>query len=260
MKYSFVLLTITVSLFLLCELFGLYVSNTYSIAELPYGIEPPEMGGMDAVFYLLFAIIFMTVFLLLLQRLRLQRFIKLWFGLAFFLCVSVSLSVFVSEWMAMVGAFTLLILRFREKDLYVHNIGEVFVYGGVAAIFAPILTPQSIFFLMVIVSIYDFISVFVTKHMVTLAEGQRELGIFSGLLLKYKDEVGLLGGGDIAFPLLFASVAMRELGTVSALFSVYGATAGLIALILLGRKNKYYPALPFLTLGTLFGFALSLIF
>jgi presenilin-like A22 family membrane protease len=236
----------------------LHVSNVYSAAELPYGIEPPEMDDAGAISYLLFAIIFMTVILLLLQRFELQRFIKLWFGLAFFLCVSISLSVFVGDVMAMIGAFILMVMRFRDSDLYVHNIGEVLVYGGVAAIFSPILTLFSIGILMILISIYDFIAVFVTRHMVTLAEGQRDIGIFSGLLLKYKDEAGVLGGGDIAFPLLFAAVAMKEIGTLASLFSVYGATLGLISLIILGRKNKYYPALPFITLGSFLGFALSL--
>ena len=257
MKYSFVLLSMTVSLFLVCQLFGLHVSNVYSTAELPYGIEPPEMDDISAISYLFFTIIFMTVILLLLQRFELQKFIKLWFGLAFFLCVSISLSIFVGDVMAMIGAFILTILRFKDSDIYVHNIGEVMVYGGVAAIFSPILTIFSMVILMILISIYDFIAVFVTKHMVTLAEGQRDLGIFSGLMLKYKDEVGVLGGGDIAFPLLFAAVAMREIGTIASLFSIYGATLGLIVLIMLGRKNKYYPALPFITLGSFFGFALS---
>lgn len=259
MKYSFVMLATTVTLFLVCEFFGLYVTNFYSVTELPYGIEPPEVSDVDAVLYLLFAIIFMTVVLLLLQKFNLAKFIKIWFGLAFLLCVSMSLSVFFGDWLAILGAFILLVLKAKESDLYVHNVSEVLVYGGVASVFVPILGLSSIVVLLLIISVYDFLSVFVTRHMIALAEGQREMGIFSGLLLKYKDESAVLGGGDIAFPLLFASVAMRDFGAIPAIFSVYGAALGLILLVVLGKRDRYYPALPSLTLGTLLGFALSLL-
>jgi presenilin-like A22 family membrane protease len=74
-----------------------------------------------------------------------------------------------------------------------------------------------------------------------------------------KDEVAILGGGDIAFTMLFSSVLLRDFGSLPALLAVYGAALGILALIIIGEKKKYYPAMPFVTIGCLLGYGLSMI-
>jgi hypothetical protein len=59
--------------------------------------------------------------------------------------------------------------------------------------------------------------------------------------------------------MLFASVVMREISVIPAIFTIYGAALGLIALIIFGKRKKYYPALPFITLGSFLGFGLGLL-
>ena len=254
MKYSFVMVVSLLSLFLVCEFFGLFVSYSYNQVQLPYGIEPPPMQPSEAVLYIISAIIFVTIFFLLLQRLKWKLFMKLWFMLAFVLCTSVSLSVFIIDWVALIIAFILIVLRMKEKDLYLHNLTEILIYGGAVAIFSPLLTVFSMAIIMIIISAYDFISVFITKHMITMAKSQSEEGIFAGLVIRFKDEVAILGGGDVAFPLMFASVVIREVSAIASIFTIYGATLGLLGLIILGKRKKFYPALPLITLGSFAGF------
>jgi len=79
----------------------------------------------------------------------------------------------------------------------------------------------------------------------------------------------ILGGGDIAFPLIFSGTVMEYLITrdisVSAalgqsLVIAVTASIALLGLFILAKKDRFYPAMPFITLGCLVGFALIIIF
>jgi hypothetical protein len=108
MKYSFIMVLALLSLFLICEFFGLYVSYTYNQVALPYGIEPPQMDATQSVIYIISAIIFVTFAFLVIQKLKWKFLMKAWFILAFVLCVSVSLSVFIVDWLAIIVAAVLI--------------------------------------------------------------------------------------------------------------------------------------------------------
>ena len=101
-------------------------------------------------------------------------------------------------------------------------------------------------------------------------------GVFSGLALPYNIphtptakkiqekkvrqhllHTAILGGGDIAFPLLFFGVVQRDFGFISALFCIGGAALALFLLLVKGNKNAFYPAIPFLLAGSLVGFGMS---
>jgi len=88
----------------------------------------------------------------------------------------------------------------------------------------------------------------------------------------------ILGGGDIAFPLIFIGTVMNEmivklsLANPTMTLSAIKATAflqssiiiltSMIALTLLfvfAKKGKFYPAMPFLTAGCLVGWAITLL-
>jgi presenilin-like A22 family membrane protease len=160
---------------------------------------------------------------------------------------------------AIVAAAVITLLKFKETDIVTHNLGEILLYGGIVALFVPMLNLFAVTLLLIIMSVYDFIAVFITKHMVSLAKMQESLGIFSGIIVVNKDEVAILGGGDIAFTMLFASVVLRDFGSMPALLAVYGAALGILALIIIGEKKKFYPAMPFVTIGCLLGYGLSMI-
>ena len=75
----------------------------------------------------------------------------------------------------------------------------------------------------------------------------------------------ILGGGDIAFPLIFSGVVMdwtitqgtsQMLALYQTLAVTIGATAALTLLFVFAKKDSYYPAMPFLSAGCLFGFAI----
>ena len=259
MKYTSTTLMIIITLFLVAQFVGLSINTHYFSSDLPYGLKPPDVDESFSPWFFVSMLIAVTLIFMLLRKFRFEMLMKVWFFMAFVITVSITLSAFISSWIAMIIAIVLIILRLRERDLIIHNTTEVLVYGGVAAIFAPILSYWSVILLLILISIYDFIAVNITKHMVKMAKMQESLGIFSGLIVVNKNEVAILGGGDIAFTLLFATVALRDFSPLSAYAVVYGATLGILALMILGQKKKFYPAMPFVTVGSLLGFGLSLL-
>ena len=85
--------------------------------------------------------------------------------------------------------------------------------------------------------------------MVKMAEFQRENKVFAGLFVPYGKKAAILGGGDIGFTLLFSGVILQKFGFLAALISSLIIAGSLLALFLIGKKNKYYPAMPFLAGG-----------
>ena len=95
--------------------------------------------------------------------------------------------------------------------------------------------------------------------MIYLAKTQASANVFTGLVVKNKGETAILGGGDIAFSLLFATVLGSVYGVVSAYLTVYLTISAVGLLTVLGRKGKYYPAMPFITGACTIAYVLALI-
>jgi presenilin-like A22 family membrane protease len=161
-------------------------------------------------------------------------------------------------------------LKIHKPNTYTHNVSELFIYGGLAVIIVPVINLQATIILLVVVSIYDIIAVFYTKHMIKIAKFQSKAKLFAGLFLPYKTKkakkknkkvnIAILGGGDMAFPLIFAGVAMKTFGFLKTNIIPLFAAAGLITLFLIAKKKKFYPAMPFITAGCFLGyFILTLI-
>jgi hypothetical protein len=89
-----------------------------------------------------------------------------------------------------------------------------------------------------------------------MAKFQTKEGIFPGFMIPYgKDRVAILGGGDVGFPLIFAGVVYSVYGLLALIVPVTVAIS-LFLLFYFGEKSKYYPAMPFLSIGCFVGFGL----
>jgi len=78
----------------------------------------------------------------------------------------------------------------------------------------------------------------------------------------------VLGGGDVAFPMLFAGAVMEGLirsglARAPALFEslivVAFAAVALTLLLIFAKKDRFYPAMPFLTAGCLLGWVVTML-
>lgn len=277
-----------VGMFLLAQVVGLGVINSYISAksadgsvdwkELPsiagYGLERPDVAPETSVLYIVLALLIGTVLILLIVRWNKVVLWKLWFWLAVVLCLHIALGAFLPSAYALTLALLLATLKILKPGIIVHNATELFIYGGLAVIFVPLLTPITALILLLLISVYDMYAVWRSQHMAKMAQFQAQSGIFAGLLLPYgkhrlifkgpvkKSEnvrTAILGGGDIGFPLIFAGVVMKTAGMAPAISIALGATLALLGLLVYGQKNRFYPAMPFLTAGCLLGWLAALL-
>lgn len=260
MKHTLKVTFLLIILFFLAQLIGLGVVNNYLKEEsLPYNIERPEIEEETSYIYLTVAIIIATLIALLLARLQALKLWKFWFFVSVTLTLLIAFGAFLPELIALLLALILALLKIFRRNEFIHNFTELFIYAGLAGLFVPILNLTSVIILLVIISLYDMVAVWKTKHMISMAKFQTKAKIFAGLHLTYsKGKEAILGGGDIGFPLMFAGVALKA-GFYHALLVIIFTTIALSLLFFFSRKNRFYPAMPFLTIGCFTGFLVSLI-
>jgi len=277
MKHDLIITLILVFLFIASHIIGLFIIKNYLPQEksLPLGIEKPQFNEKTSYIPIAISLLLATLLALLLIRLSALRLWKLWFFLSIFLTLTVAFTAFIQEIVAVTLALIFSILKIFKSNVFIHNFTELFVYGGLAAIFVPVLSLWSITILLLIISVYDMIAVWKTKHMISMAKFQAKSKIFAGLFVPYtpKSEISekitakvkttkkvyreaILGGGDIAFPLLFSGVILKTYGFLPALILSLSAAIALMILFLIAEKKKFYPAMPFLSIGCFAGYFL----
>jgi len=317
MKHEIKITAVLLFMFLITQLIGLVVIDAYSPLKIiqiekdgkivnktvggnvtvPYGMEPPKLEPKIAFGNIFIALVIAILIFILLMKLKARTLIHVWFTLVVFLTVSIALTALLSrtfpaaeirfDLVALVLAIPLTFYKIFRRNLVVHNLTELLIYPGLAAIFVPILRVWSILLLLILISIYDMYAVWKSKIMVNLAKYQiKNLRVFTGFFVPYlpkkeyqklqrakalkvkgkkmlgkiKVSLALLGGGDVAFPLLFAGVMLRwGGGLIPALIIVGTSTLALLGLFLYSKKGKFYPAMPFITAGCIIGWLITLL-
>ena len=264
MKHTPKIVFVLVALFLVSQIFGLAIYQQYNdVDTLPLNIERPETSTETSFIWIFALILLATVVALVLIKFQLFKFWKFWFLISIFLTLTISFNAFIPEMFAIILAGILAVWKIFKDNVYVHNFTELFIYGALAVVFAPLLSIFSVVVLLLLISAYDYIAVRKTKHMVKLAKTQSKAKIFAGLLVPYKKGVAILGGGDIGFPLIFSSVVMSQFSLGLLNFRTYiipvCCTLMLLALFVKGDKRKYYPAMPYLTLGCVLGLGIVML-
>lgn len=289
-------------MFVLAQLIGVGVLNAYidPIASAETGttvmrqemevagveIQPPPVEETFSFIYIAFAILFGTGLVFLIMYFGQQRLWKAWFFLATLLTVSIALAAFIPSWTAFFVSLIIATIRVYRPHIIAHNLSELLTYGGLAAIFVPIMNLVSALGLLIFISLYDMYAVWHSKHMIKLAQYQTSTKLFAGLLLPYDEQgivsspsalgslgkqtstipvskktvkkpssihTAILGGGDIGFPLFFIGVVLKLYGLVPALLIIPFVTAALALLFYHSEKGKFYPAMPFVSMGCLIG-------
>jgi presenilin-like A22 family membrane protease len=259
MKHTLKVTLILVVLFLLSHLIGLFIVSEYvDTGELPYGIERPEIEENTSYLPIIIAVLLASGIFLLLMKFNAVKIWKIWFIFATVYLLGIAFSALVSSIVALGIALVLGLLKFYKPNMIVHNFTELFIYSGIAAIFAPMMSILAVSILLILISIYDAIAVWKTKHMVKMAKFHAKANMFAGLLVPYgKNKNALLGGGDIGFTLLFSGVVFIKLGLVAAIITSLMTTLALFLLFIYSKKDRFYPAMPFLSAGCFLGLLIA---
>jgi len=287
MKHPTNITLLLLGLFLLSQLIGLLVLSQYlqTGQDLPLGLAMPDISGEEALAFMLVSIAISTIVILLLIRFNLTLLIKAWMFLGVVMLLTVSLSALMTPLYAFVLAVLFGVFKVFKFNVYLHNISELFIYGGLAVLFSPILNIPSAIGLLIIISVYDMIAVWKSKHMVYMAKGIMATKYFPGISVPYNNSQpkvsdkmdktidavsekrersmgAILGGGDMAFPLIFSGVVLQGLLLshslleslfLTAIIPIF-ATLALATLFAISEKKKFYPAMPFVAVGCLIGY------
>lgn len=304
-------------MFLIAQFIGLCIINIYNTPqektvfnettqhiekirvkpELPYGMEPPsEIKPQDAFSSMVIAILIATLAILLFTKIKARLLIRIWFFAVVILSIGITLNAFFlkiflagpTQLLAFIIAIPLAVYKIFERNLLIHNLTELLIYPGIAAVFVPLLNIWFALALLILISIYDIYAVWHAKFMQKLAMFQiKELNFFTGFFVPYiskkqykkikklravmkkerdkkklkeiklKVNLAILGGGDITFPLIFAGTLLTTSTFLHAsLISIF-STISLLLLFIFAKRGKFYPAMPFITLGCITGWLVS---
>lgn len=239
--------------------------------------DDPESAANPFGYILL--VLGFTLFILMALRLKKGWVVSGVVLLAIAIGVYYVLSAFLPPLPALVSSLAVLVLLHLHPEWYVIDAVGLLVCAGVGTLFGLSMTPIPALILLVILAAYDAISVYKTRHMVTLAEGVMEIrapllfvvprrrgysfrreGMGSG------DDRGayFLGLGDAIIPTVLVisanwyfalpEVVIFGIGAnLPALGAMIGTYLGFVLLSFTSR-DKPQAGLPFLNGGAILGF------
>ena len=260
-------------------------------------IRPFEDAGMQAFedsgdpmnLVIFFAIIIaMTLVILLIAKYwkkQLIQFIILGaVGYTSFYVFFPLLALIVSGWwpliLSIAFAAVLTVTLFKYPEWYIIDICGVIVGAGAIAIFGISLDIFLVLILLIVLAVYDAISVYKTKHMIDLADTVMDLKLpvllvvpkirkysllkeTKSLKEKLKDDeerdAFFMGLGDIVMPGILVAATYHNIsgGFPIALGVIVGTLAGFIVLMTFVIKGKPQAGLPCLCGGAILGYLVS---
>ncbi len=276
--------------FIAIQIIALLLASPFKTENIRAFDNPESI--FNPLYYIVLILIF-TGFLLLIIRLGRRWILQVIMGVViistlYFVYSSLLLSVSDIGWIvAIVATAGTAFLLFYYPEWYVIDLVGILIGSGAAAIFGISLAILPTLILLIALAIYDFISVYETKHMVSLAEGVVDLKLPVLLVLPRnrgyshiewtrqaaedqqgekleKREAFFMGLGDAVIPTVLVISANSFLSGPALAFinlpafgALIGTLAGYAVLMVFVLKGRPQAGLPFLNTGAIIGFLLA---
>ncbi|MFO7991114.1 MAG: presenilin family intramembrane aspartyl protease PSH [Thermoplasmata archaeon] len=291
-----------ICIMVITHMVALSVVNLYPSEYKAFGEDTDD--PINPLIYVVFIILFTGAMLLVMKYTKgnfLQWAILAVVGLTlFYVFYPVFFHLFVNglDWELLVGDRTALLLAlvmavglsytlYKFPEWYIVDGVGMIMGAGIAAIFGFSLGILPVLVLLVVLAIYDAISVYKTKHMISLASGVMKMklpvllvipkkldysffeqeGLEQVIDKKKKREAMFIGLGDIIIPGILPVSASIYLPAVSvggfsgpvlvAVGAIIGAVCGLIALMRFVLKGNPQAGLPLLNSGVILGYLIT---
>ncbi len=246
-------------IFILSALIALAATPRYEEAGMVVFENPSDVSNSIIYFGLIIAF---TAFILL--AVRYKAILKAVIYFLTFLSIFYVLSPFVGAFSVLISVI-LVILLIKKPNWVLINIAALMLAAGITAIFGISLEPLPVIILLSVLAVYDIISVYRTKHMISLAESVTAINAPMLFVIPKKDGNAYMGVGDVVMPNILVVSAQTftnspEVGFVklTALLSLIGGFVGLMILLyIVERRGGAHPGLPFVNFGAIAGFALG---
>lgn len=276
---------------LVVEIIALLLSRPLQeagVSALPYSPEDP----MNVVVFLAMLLVF-TLFILVLIRYGVRFLLAAIIALSLFFTfyyIFASLALSIAGDTDLAGLATIVlsigatVVLYKYPEWYVIDTLGILLSAGVASIFGIAVGILPALLLLVLLAVYDAISVYRTKHMITLAEGVLSLKapilfvipkrrdysfIREGVAIRGEEgeakERGafIIGMGDLIMPSILvvsANVFLQVPGwafSPPAIGAIAGSLVGLAVLLSAVKQGKPQAGLPPLNAGTITGFLIG---
>lgn len=266
-------------LILIVQILALFLSMPMEVNEMQAFEDPTQVS--NSIYYIVMILVF-TLFVLI----ALKRNMK--WAISFF----IYLAIISTLYYVFFALFTLIpvlsgleaiasavlstgitLLLYKYPEWYIVDIVGVCIAAGVSALIGISLSVIPVIILLLLLAIYDAISVYKTKHMIAMAEGIMDLKLpilfvipkhldYSFVQESFKPgekrEAFFMGLGDAVMPTLLvvsANVFMENNGiSYPVLGAILGTLAGHAILSILVMRGKPQAGLPFLNSGVILGF------
>lgn len=262
--------------FVLTNALGLLVAHTFLAPELNEQIvqsvtlvNDDKQDPVNSLALLAYILLVTGILLLVIKffqgkmgaLLRIVEAVAIFFISISILEIILSNFIVINDWIGiliiLVG-IALVILRNKfPENVWLRNVVTILLAGYVGALIGTGLGVFPILIFLVLLSIYDFIAVFKTKHMVTLAKAVTKKNLAFSYALPTPQHQFELGTGDLVMPLAFATAVLGAYATqllfpyyvLPALLILVGSLTGLLATLEYCSRNvgKALPALPLQT-------------
>jgi presenilin-like A22 family membrane protease len=236
----------------------------------------PTTSLQDFLFSFLFVTFFVLIFISYKKAGKFKELIyKGFFVITVFWGGMTVLNLFLPVFGAILIMGILIMFWFEFPAIWVHDILMILGLAGAASFFGLGFTPSVVVALLLIFSVYDFIAVYKTKHMLLMAKEMIEKKVILGFIIpkeiKYFEEklkevkpggnFMILGGGDVVFPNLLA-VSVIPSGVSKALIIVLFSLCGSFFsywLFAIQKDKEPIPALPPVALFSIIGYFITLL-
>jgi len=266
------------------EILALFLSLPLQTAGIT-AFENPESVANPLIFIVILLVF--TALLLLLIKFKWKNIITIIIGVSIFFTfvyIYAGITIYFLGFIAGSLGITLVLsilstaVLFLYPEWYVIDALGILIAAGAASIFGISLSILPVIILLVILMIYDFISVYKTRHMITLAEGVVDMKSPILFIVPKKrgysyirEGVGsigegersalVIGMGDLIMPSIlvvsanvFLDTARVGFITIPSLGAMIGSVIGLTLLLTIVGKGKPQAGLPPINGGAIAGF------
>ena len=267
---------------LLVQILAITLAIPMEIGEMQ-AFEDPESAA-NPLYYIVLILVFTGIILLSIKK-NMQWIIQAIILLAvmstlyFVTYVILSMTAIAPTTGLMIAAAVALLLTgllYAFPEWYVIDIVGLVIAAGASAIFGISLAIIPVIILLVILAVYDAISVYRTKHMLNLADGAIDMKLPIMFVIpkrlnysfrnetaetRKSDEVFFMGLGDAVIPTILVVSAYIFVDHPGIPYPVIGAMIGTLVayliLTVLVMKGKPHAGLPFLNTGVIAGYILG---
>lgn len=254
------------------------LQETYFSAKIaPFSLSSNSVFNNQALMFIIYFTLGTAIIYLALKKFKNPRliinilfYLALVGGLNLFLAIIFNPTLQAQLWSILI---TLLIIFVRIKwpIVLIQNSVLILTIAGISFFFARQIQTTHLIWVLLLVAIYDFVAVYLTKHMVFMAKKIAQLGIGLFLILPRNltdyltipkkgnlhapgQKYVLLGGGDMAFPLILTANLASESLLISFIVFCFALVGLLISHLIFSFTQKPVPALPSIIFMSVLGY------